>query len=257
MASDRPLLLVDLDDTLFQTRRKMTVEPVSVASLDKRGEPLSFMSQVQQNFVDWLFRHAELVPVTARSRDALARVQLPFSGMAICNHGANLLTADGQLDPDWHQQMQQQLQPLRPILQQLFEQVTELGQQLSMPLRSWLAEDQDLPLYVLIKHADQQHQPLVELAARIQAELLPAGFYLHRNANNLALLPQCLNKRHAVQHLLKRLRPADCHRPVLGFGDSLSDFSFLDLCDWWATPQPGQLSRWVAQRLATEGLFDA
>lgn len=255
MAIKRPLVLVDLDDTLFQTRRKMTVEPAAVAGLDKHGQPLSFMNPVQQEFVDWLFAHADLVPVTARSRDALNRVQLPFSGLAICNHGASLLTAERELDPDWHRHIQQQLEPLRPQLVRLLAQVQQLGAELEIPLRCWLAEEDGLPLYVLIKDADQQDARLIPLASRIQAQLLPAGFYLHRNSNNLALLPRCLNKRETVLELLRRSQQLDPSRPILGFGDSLSDFNFLDLCHWWATPQPGQLSQWLAARLREEGHF--
>ncbi len=40
MVTERPLIFVDLDDTLFQTARKMPEgEPRIVASLDVQGQP--------------------------------------------------------------------------------------------------------------------------------------------------------------------------------------------------------------------------
>ena len=49
MVADRPLVFVDLDDTLFQTARKMAAgEPRMVASLDVQGQPNGFMNPVQQ-----------------------------------------------------------------------------------------------------------------------------------------------------------------------------------------------------------------
>ena len=48
----KPLFLMDLDDTLLQTARKMPVDmPRQVAALDKHGQPLSFTNPKQQAFI--------------------------------------------------------------------------------------------------------------------------------------------------------------------------------------------------------------
>lgn len=54
MSSNRPLVFVDLDDTLFQTARKMGDEPRFAATLDVDGQPNGFMSATQKSFVEWL-----------------------------------------------------------------------------------------------------------------------------------------------------------------------------------------------------------
>jgi hypothetical protein len=74
MSTKRPLVFVDLDDTLFQTARKMP-EGVAraVATLDVNGQPNGFMTPVQQALVDWLLGSADVVPVTARSVEAYSR----------------------------------------------------------------------------------------------------------------------------------------------------------------------------------------
>ncbi|HMU87433.1 MAG TPA: hypothetical protein PKC11_07370, partial [Agitococcus sp.] len=64
----KPLFLMDLDDTLLQTARKMPADmPRQVAALDKHGQPLSFTNPKQQAFIEWLLLCADVVPVTARS----------------------------------------------------------------------------------------------------------------------------------------------------------------------------------------------
>ena len=55
---NKPVVLCDLDDTLFQTKRKMLTEtlqtPVEVGAYDRELQPRSFMSQEQSMLVSWL-----------------------------------------------------------------------------------------------------------------------------------------------------------------------------------------------------------
>ena len=98
----KPLIFVDLDDTLFQTHRKSTPTPLhKIATTDKLGEPLSYMLPKQQIFVNWLLESAEVIPVTARSVEALQRVHIPFQHGAVCSHGGTILGANKQVDQEW------------------------------------------------------------------------------------------------------------------------------------------------------------
>ena len=119
MTINRPLVFVDLDDTLFQTARKMGDEPRFTATLDVDGQPNGFMSATQKSFVEWLLATADVVPVTARSVEAYQRVQLPFVHGAICAHGGVILNAQGQLDAPWHARMADELALEQTRLHQL------------------------------------------------------------------------------------------------------------------------------------------
>lgn len=72
----KPVVLSDLDDTLFQTRRKMVdelaLEPFRTGAVDRTLNPRSFMTEEQSMLVDWLLEQAELIPVTARGLKKLA-----------------------------------------------------------------------------------------------------------------------------------------------------------------------------------------
>ena len=98
-----PVVLCDLDDTLFQTLRKMKdethQEPVRVGAFDRQMEPRSFMSQEQAMLVDWMMATAELIPVTARGTEETSRVAVPFTSWKVMTHGAVITRPDGSLDP--------------------------------------------------------------------------------------------------------------------------------------------------------------
>ncbi|WP_010199543.1 HAD hydrolase family protein [Psychrobacter sp. PAMC 21119] len=252
----KPYALMDLDDTLFQTQRKInvwdlpTTEPENLvcATVNKQGEPLSFMSQRQASLFNWLLASTELIVVTARDRDEIKRVKLPFYSWQVLTHGAIILTAEGELLSAWQQYMHEQLAPLQAKLKQLTDLIGNHNQEdiganngLKLTPHSDVFIDSELTIYLAIKHAQKDHQVLADLAKQLPT-LIPnfdQDFYVHVNANNLAILPHAVHKRHAVQFLLEN--HLDSQRPSFGFGDSLADLPFLQLLDWYGMPNHGQL----------------
>ncbi|MFC6381635.1 HAD hydrolase family protein [Psychrobacter glacincola] len=250
----KPYALMDLDDTLFQTQRKIdawqlaTTEPEKLvcATVNKQGEPLSFMSQRQAAFFNWLLASTELIAVTARDRQEIKRVKLPFNSWQVLTHGAIILTSDGDLLSAWQQHMYNALAPLQNTLNQLATWVNSqkshsTHNDLKLTTHTDAFIENELTIYLAIKHTQKDHQALAELAKQLPM-LIPdfdAHFYVHVNANNLAILPHVVHKRHAVQFLLEQ--HLDHQRPSFGFGDSLADLPFLQLLDWYGLPNHGQL----------------
>lgn len=248
----KPYALMDLDDTLFQTQRKIdawklpTTEPENLvcAAINKQGEPLSFMSQRQAVFFNWLLSSTELIVVTARDRSEIQRVKLPFNSWQVLTHGAIILTADGELLNTWQQYMYDVLAPLQDTLNQLTEWVNgcnNVHNDLKLTPHKDTFIDSELTIYLAIKHRQKDHQALADLATQLPT-LIPDFddiFYVHVNANNLAILPHAIHKHHAVQFLLEQ--HLDHQRPSFGFGDSLADLPFLQLLDWYGMPNHGQL----------------
>lgn len=246
MSSKRPLILIDLDDTLFQTARKMPEGSARhTATLDVDGQPNGYMSAVQKTFVEWLLESADVVPVTARSVEAYSRVQLPFVAGAVCSHGGVILQPDGTLDRDWHGQMTEVLAAYQSRLPALSAATLAIGEEMGFSLRGWVVEEQGLLNYVVTKHNESDDSVLQKVLAEVQARGLVEGMHIHGNGNNLAFLPNGLAKRHAVQELLRRDRAAHGERPLLGFGDSVTDLGFMNECNFWATPANSQLAKVV------------
>lgn len=252
----KPYALMDLDDTLFQTQRKIdtwkvptaAAEHLVCATVNKQGEPLSFMSQRQTSFFNWLFASTELIVVTARDTSEIQRVKLPFDSWQILTHGAVILMPNGEPLSDWQQLMSEQLCPVQDNLNQLNQLISEYNSQnnngrhdLVLTMHTDYFNTKELAIYLAIKHAKKDHQALEVLAKKLPT-LIPdfdRHFYVHVNANNLAILPHAIHKQHAVQFLLDH--HLDHARPSFGFGDSLADLPFLQLLDWYGMPSRGQL----------------
>ena len=164
-------------------------------------------------------------------------------------HGAVILTTDGQLLSAWQQHMYSTLTPLQDKLNQLSQvfanhSKSEHSQLVFTPHIDHFnngSVDEELTIYLAIKHAQKDHQALVDLAKQLPALIrdFEQDFYVHVNANNLAILPHAVHKRHAVQFLLEN--HLDHQRPSFGFGDSLADLPFLQLLDWYGMPNHGQM----------------
>lgn len=246
----RAIALVDLDDTLFQTLGKcppdVAAEALAPIGYASDGAPLSFATPRQLSFLAWISESALLVPVTARSRDALERVRIAWTS-AICAHGGMILDGGGDVDPRWRARMAELSGAHSAGLAALCERVAAEAR--DAPIRVRVLEEERVPLYVLAKHSGGDARALAEVIDRVVAEV-PAGWTVHRNGNNAAFLPPFLGKEHAVAWLLPELRRRYPDAPVIGIGDSLTDAPFMQLCDYAMMPSGSQLAAAAFARAA-------
>lgn len=256
---NKPVVLSDLDDTLFQTRRKMVdelaLEPFRTGAVDRSLSPRSFMTEEQAMLVDWLLEQAELIPVTARGTEEISRVQIPFRSWAITTHGAVILTPEGKPDGEWKAHMLDKLSAYGERLVTMQRLITEMME--AKGINAWARlnyEYDGTPVYMVMKHRDSTRlDELNAIADEIEQQFPTDGFYIHRNSNNVAWLPQPVEKGLAVSWLLEKLRAERGIFPVLGLGDSLSDHRFMQLCSWFGMPRQSQFADAIAQRIFNEG----
>lgn len=233
----KPLIFADLDDTLFQTRRKMNGADIHrQAAVAANGDPRksSFMTTQQWAMFDWLHSTTELIPVTARSGDAYSRVDLPFSSWAIISNGAVILEPNGQPHQPWADKMTKTLAPLADTMQLILD----AGREADIDTRSWIVEEDGLATYVCFKLNEitpDSLKALENLAVPV------TNWTRHFNSETLALIPPGSGKAAAVDYLHQRLN-ADKARPTLGFGDSLSDLSYMTSTDVLMIPSASQIA---------------
>lgn len=248
----RALVLLDLDDTLFQTLRKcppdVPVDALRALGFGRDGAPLGFATPRQSAFLSWLAEAALIIPVTGRGRDALGRVRLDF-GAAICAHGGVILNEDGEADPGWAEHIAREAAPYRDELAALLASATAIAERETVSLRARTMTEGGADLYLLFKHQDGDAAALEKVVDRL-APLVPDNWTVHRNGNNAALMPPFLGKARAVQALLPRLRERHPDAPVIGIGDSLTDAPFMALCDFSMMPARSQLSAATIELLA-------
>lgn len=240
----KPLMLTDIDDTLIQTARKMPPDATKIlAANNAEGKPLSFMHPWQYDFVQWALQHTTLIPVTARGIESFKRVQIPFQQGAVCLHGAAILQPDYTLDLTWHAQMQNALHTYQVRIPNLLQQILDLALSLDLQLRGWIEGIENWHAYLVIKSIQAKTEELDILWQHLQTQLDWSGFYVHQNANNLALIPNPVNKQAASAEVIRRHQIQHGRVPILGLGDSTSDLGFMRLCDFAAFPPQSQIGR--------------
>ncbi|MCA1530755.1 MULTISPECIES: hypothetical protein [Bradyrhizobium] len=240
----RAIALVDLDDTLFQTLRKcppdLPADRLTPLGFARDGSPLSYATPRQMQFLEWLADTTHLVPVTARSLDALRRARIPFRA-AVCAHGGVVLDDSGQVDMDWAATIADRAAPFASQLAGLAEAIRRRARDRGIAVNARVLVEDALPLYTVAKHEDAD---AAALFAVVDAAVpsLPKGWTDHRNGNNVALTPPYLGKAHAVAYILPGLRARFPDAPVIGIGDSRTDAPFMGLCDFAMMPTRSQLA---------------
>lgn len=266
-------LFTDLDDTLFQTRRKCPVQfqaaALQVAALNREGQSLSFMTPQQKALFTLFDQHARIIPVTARNQDAFRRVQLPFRYEAILNYGGTVLTAEGVVDKEWQEHIRTDREQAQPLLREALSAIQSFlfQEHLGLQVRPIVEKkESEHFFYLVVKHPglrDTQDEQKVQLSRSpgsaalldYKKELKTLYQYLserysgntacrlHFNDNNLAFIPAYLNKAHAVHYYIEKyILPRQRPFLTLGMGDSLVDLAFMKQCDYSLFPQTSQIN---------------
>lgn len=249
----KKFLFADLDDTLFQTLGKCgDAQPLAPVAYYQDGSVCSYTTPAQRAFLALCEDNMTVIPTTARDLAALRRVRLPFSSYAIIDFGGIILTPEGEPDPYWHAQMRVHMHAALPGLTELATHIADYGKRTGYQGNVRLIEDCGTPFFLAIKDPDRQAERLATLEQELVRPWIADGqrdYTIHRNGNNLAILPRSLNKANAVAHVAQRLRAEHGEIVTFGMGDSSTDARFMAACDYAIVPRATQLAR-----LTLEGL---
>lgn len=237
-----PIVFTDLDDTVFQTARKMASEPLDalLASRANNGSH-SYLTEAQAAMFTWLNASTRLIPVTARSTEALSRCTLPFKDYQVASNGAVILTPEGRIDEEWMARTRRISEMHKADLIELTKIVTNVNGDAG--LRFWTVEEQGCGIYFCVKsNGDESRldfvQDLLEGALQM-VTFVRKDFLLHRNGNNLSITPAAISKRAAVDYLIRKIG-MDPATPIWGMGDSKTDLPFMEACQMMVIPTGSQ-----------------
>lgn len=235
---------VDLDETLFSSRRRHSGKPALVPAAKLRcGEWGAYSSQEQRLLFSMLLSQGACVPVTGRTVDSFNRVVLDFNSEAVCNHGATILLSDRTLCESWRSRQQRVLGPVQSMLNQFLDYTASFKDRTGRKFDARLMTDQGIGVYVNIKHPLRLEE---ELEFVVRERVLPwvsanRGFRLLLNGNNATVLAPGVSKLNAVRYLIDIYRRKNPECVFLGAGDSCSDAEFLEACDFAIIPSNTQL----------------
>ncbi|MES2757469.1 MAG: HAD family hydrolase [Pseudomonadota bacterium] len=246
MKKFQKFLFADLDDTLFQSLEKChdreTIEP---AAFLKDGSPISFTTAAQRAFIAFAQDGMTMIPATARNLNAFQRVHLPFTSYAVLDYGGIVLKPDGTIDQPWLARMQDAMHAALPGLEELGALIDAWGARTGHGHKSRVIEDFATPFYLVVKDPEKIAERLEPIERDVVQPWLDAGkrdYFIHRNGNNLAVLPNALNKSHAVAYVTEKLRQEHGDILTFGIGDSKSDAKFMAACDYAILPSRTQLA---------------
>lgn len=235
----RPIVFSDLDDTLFQTARKMQEAPDMgrLAAQATNGHH-SYMTTGQDQFVQWLMTSAEVIPVTARSTEALSRCKLSFASWKIAANGAVLLARDGAPDSAWLDRTAQISRSADAALKALEGCLERTNRQ--DRLRYWIVTEFGMPIYFCAK--SNGDEAWLSEARGLLDPIAGEAMNVHRNGNNLSYTPVGISKKDAVSELTTRIGEG---RFLIGAGDSLTDLPFMTSCNMMMVPPGSQIAQSV------------
>ena len=234
-------VLVDLDDSLFWSQRKLGTRAERPVAFKMGGEAYGFMSGASLALLSIIDSAQCIIPVTARVSTSLGRVRLPFSNFKVCAHGGVIIKPSGQVDIDWLEEQRARLKSLAECPNELATRLERMS-----ALRGFsvvLREDHDTAFFCTIRDPQRRPQRLTALIPALSEQLAP-GWILAATATDIVLRPDWLTKGAAV----RRLYTHHIERPglLIGLGDRHDDRDFLDLCDYILLPQQSDL--WQAAR---------
>lgn len=250
----RPVVLTDLDDTIFTTMKgyggcdPSTLRQVSEATNGNH----SFMCERRDAIFAWIGSSATVIPVTARSLGAFRRVFLHFPEGAILSNGAVILTADGEPDPLWTRQTAELCAAAAPDITEALRVAEGAGA--PGDYRHAVHRQGETVIGMTIKsnlHDEDDAAAAAHLAS-IRSRIVNSGLQLTTaiHGNNLAILPPGISKSTAVEYLLDSRRDL-AGRPLIGAGDAPSDLPFMKLCDMILVPnRTGNAERLFGKDLA-------
>ncbi len=229
------ILFLDLDDTLFQTQRK---NPLGCIPATHNVSTISYMSQAQQHLWQLFQQHPEsrIIPVTARDQRQYNNTfisQDPKVHTAVL-YFSGLILQQGEIDQQWQARIQAAYQQLALPIKALHAQLQGC---IPIEQQAYFKHYNVDGYYVTLKASQDCPLDLRDSVFHAVRTLLPPDYFIHENDRTVSLLPTFLDKRHAVAYLLERYQPA----LSIGAGDSLSDWGFMQLCDYRLIPAQTQL----------------
>jgi HAD superfamily hydrolase (TIGR01484 family) len=230
------VLFTDLDDTLFQLQRHHSAG-IYPATHTPTQQHVSYQTVSQRALFELFYQQSnvKIIPVTARGLRQYHNTflsHLPLIQTAVLYFGG-LIWEKNQPDPDWQhyvyssfRQLSQSIATLKADIE-FFLQAEQLNFSLN-----------NTDGYYLTVRADNHVSSENRIALFKEISTLCSTEYLqHHQRRNLVLLPKFIDKRYAVKFLLEKQNAT----LTLAMGDSLSDLSFMQLCNIRMIPQYSQI----------------
>ena len=224
----------DIDDTLIQTARKTDfTKQTVVASYDREGKESSFFYEGTKLFIDTIIDAGiNFIPTTARNLDAYKRTLFYKNEKityVILNFGA-LILVNNKEDKEWSNYMLQKYNSI-PAIDTVYNALNMKFKEESLEVTIKIIDSYYISIYN--KYNLDNKIILKKIKKQLELFLLEnKQYYLYENGNSFGILPLFLNKKFAVEYLIKKELPL----LTIGAGDNISDLDFMKLTNFKLLP---------------------
>lgn len=237
--SKKAILFIDLDDTIFQTKRKNEMGTIPVTKHENPNN-ISYMTKGQDIFMDIFFSYPELevIPITARNTEQYSRTYLSKNNSIntyVTCFGADIHNLNG-LDIYWKEWVDKSYINLNPELENLFEKIYRAANPENFNVS--ISENR----YIIAKNKSKDINIYTLQNQILKSDLIKFisdDYFIHFNSNYLAIIPKFIDKMKAVEYIINKYNPV----LTIGAGDSISDYNFMSLCNYKIIPSNSQIER--------------
>ena len=230
------LALCDLDGTFVQTSRHIAESvPTHLVYTSETGKKL-VMTNKQLNLFNFLNNNGIVIPVTARSLESLQRLNshMPFSHFKICDHGALIYDKDNKLVEDYADYMTELLNPLQDSMYAV-SNCLNLFHKNRIFAKLKTRNVALIETVVLIEGTAETEAHARIIVSNLEKLELP-HIFISCNGKSFSVTAFSNSYKQLACQFLIANTPEYQDLPTIGFGDSISDLSFMSGCDFSAVP---------------------
>lgn len=230
------LALCDLDGTFVQTSRHIPESiPTHLVYTSKTDKKL-VMTNKQLSLFNFLNSQGIVIPVTARSLDSLLRLQshMPFKHEKICCHGARIYDKDNLLIKEYDNHLSTMLENVQDQFAEVMGVLTCFSNNTIFSNLKYAAIQNDNVILNIEGQAETENQCSIIVENIRRHNLL--NMIVSKNGKSFSITAFTDSYKQLACKYLIETNPEYQNLPTLGFGDSISDLSFMVGCDFAVVP---------------------
>lgn len=231
---------VDLDNTLFTSKNRMDNNDLSIpAYLSKDGSVGGYMNLHQRTMLNTMSNSGIVIPVTARNAEQFSLVLIQFKSVCVINMGATIIGLSEDKDRKYFEIITEKVK--EHDYKVIHDLIVAVCSNLCADYSLKIVTHDKISLYFVVKSKTNKTSVHNKIKKYLSQNIIFNKFHIMVSEDELVITPHCVNKKNAVQYLMKEIMKINKTATFIGAGDSVTDIDFMQTCDYAITPTKSQI----------------